>query len=91
MKCLTCLEEGRKSTITPHGGSTICMGFSPYYDEEGKYHSHDPNTSSFWYSCSNGHEWGESSYRACPSCDYATEAKARMKAYHEKQEAGKKS
>lgn len=91
MKCAQCIAEGKTSRIMPHGGSSTLMGFSPYYDEEGAYHSHDPNAITGSYSCSNGHEWSESSYRACPSCDYAAEHKAKVTAYYAEIEAKKKS
>ena len=60
MICKECKSENKKSTITPNGGSVTCMGFSPYWDEDGEYHYHNPNRYSEWYSCSNGHVWGTS-------------------------------
>lgn len=36
------------------------MCANPYYDENGKYHHNDPNTTTTYYNCSNGHQWTES-------------------------------
>jgi len=47
----------------------------PFYDEEGKYHDHDPNSSSTSYSCSNGHTWAESSRSSC-WCGWPNDTKA---------------
>jgi len=37
------------------------MGYTPYYDEGGKYHNNNPNTITKVYHCSNGHTWKEKS------------------------------
>ena len=60
-----CHEEGKKSWVHPGVSSTTLMYFQPYYDEEGKYHNHDGNTTITNYSCSNGRSWIESSTGAC--------------------------
>ncbi len=65
MKCPECVALGQRSTVQDHGGSVTCMGFSSYYDEDGKRHSHDPNTRTMGYSCSNGHRWTERSSGSC--------------------------
>lgn len=70
MKCPVCQEKGLKSNVYPGGGQSTLMGFTPYYDEEGNYHIHDPNTITFSYSCSLGHKWKEVSKKECPSCEY---------------------
>lgn len=59
MICEECKKEGKKSQVNEGPSMTTCMGFSPYYDEDGKHHSHDPNTSTVSFSCSNGHSWVE--------------------------------
>jgi len=73
MKCPTCVEEGEKSLVYSGGRSMTCMGGgAPYWDEDGEYHSHDPNTISTRYSCSRGHVWGKTSKISCPApgCDW---------------------
>lgn len=71
MKCAECVAEGERSTITPLGGYTNLLGWSPFYDEDGVYHSHDPNKHVSMYHCSRGHMWEKVTYAACGSCDYA--------------------
>jgi hypothetical protein len=46
------------------------MGYQPYYDEEGKFHRHDPNWHSSSFRCSRGHEWTRSWKAGCGACDY---------------------
>jgi hypothetical protein len=72
MKCEECVEAGEKSRVTGGGGSRTLMGHSPYYDEDGIYHNHDPNTMTSSYSCSNGHRWVTKGKGRCPAdgCDH---------------------
>jgi hypothetical protein len=42
------------------------MAGDTYYDEDGRYHNHDPNITTF--SCSRGHSWGESRQHECQTC-----------------------
>lgn len=72
MKCEECVKAGDKSRVTSNGSSTTLMHCSPYYDDDGVYHSHDINTVRSDYSCSNGHRWVTSGKRSCPAdgCDF---------------------
>ena len=56
------------------------MGFTPFYDEEGEYHRHDPNTRSFEYECSNGHIFKIRKPVECPneSCDYGKDSNSQQ-------------
>lgn len=63
--CPECQAAGKKSIITCHGGSATAMYAPPFYDKEGRYHQHDPNTYTQNYTCSEGHEWAESSRPKC--------------------------
>lgn len=65
MICPECKAENKKSRVYAGPSSSTCMHCAPYYDEDGKHHYHDINTSSTSYSCSNGHEWSESSQGSC--------------------------
>ncbi len=65
MLCPECIKKGLKSMVYPGSGSTTCMYFQPFYDEEGKYHHHDGNITTYEYSCSNGHKWVEKSSGSC--------------------------
>lgn len=70
MKCPFCQEENKESNVYPgYGGSTL-LGHTPYYDKDGMYHNHDPNTHTREYKCSNGHRWEERGKHQCSSCDY---------------------
>ena len=70
MKCPFCEKLNKKSKVYPHGGSKTLLGHSPFYDEEGTYHSHDPNKVTQTYSCSEDHEWLTRGRSKCPNCDY---------------------
>ena len=65
MKCPQCVKEGKKSHINVGTSTTTLMYCPPYYDEDGKYHHHDPNYVTTNYTCSNGHEWAETTYDSC--------------------------
>lgn len=70
MFCNKCLEEGETSIITPSGSTSTLMYSDPYYDTEGLYHYHDPNTHSSNYRCSRGHKFFINLTRGCENCDY---------------------
>jgi hypothetical protein len=53
--CEECQKEGLKSTVVSLGTFSTCMGWNPFYDEEGRYHAHDPNYRNERLNCSNGH------------------------------------
>lgn len=59
MKCPQCAAEGERSKVYPGMTTTTCMAVSSWYDEDGNYHRHNPNTTTTHYSCSRGHEWTE--------------------------------
>jgi hypothetical protein len=70
MICQKCQEEGLKSRVQDLGGTSTLLGYSSYYDEDGKRHSHDPNTLTNYYKCSNGHEFYVTSKSRCSNCNY---------------------
>ena len=56
MKCPVCEKENQTSRVyADDGGIVTLVGYCPYYDEDGKYHSHDPNVMTSTYTCSNRH------------------------------------
>jgi hypothetical protein len=66
MICKECQKQQLKSRV--YGGDSgmiTLLGYSFYYDEEGNPHSHDPNTTTYYLKCSNGHAWIERSYYKC--------------------------
>lgn len=65
MRCPECIEGGVKSRVFTNGSSTTLMGHSPYYDEDGRYHNHDPNIRQSSYRCSNGHAWSQEDTHTC--------------------------
>ncbi len=73
MKCPTCVELGLRSRVTPGAGQRTLMYCPPFYDEDGVLHSHDANTTTTPYSCSNGHQWVETSKPSCRACDWPAE------------------
>ncbi len=70
MKCPVCVEEGKRSRVHPRGSRRTLMHCSPYYDEDGKLHSHNRNTTTSSYSCSEGHRWSIKIKGRCPNCDF---------------------
>ena len=56
-KCPTCVEHGTRSRLYVNEGSVTLMATHDYYDENGDYHFHNPNTQAMSISCSLGH-WG---------------------------------
>ncbi len=79
MKCPKCLEENTTSRIYMEmGGTVTCMGWMPYYDEEGRHHNHDPNSSTTGGTCSNGHQIVVTSL---PKCRHAPEHCDQMGSY----------
>lgn len=65
MICSECLKLGLKSRVYVGRGTTTLIYSAPFYDEDGKYHNHNPNINTTEYSCSNGHKWVEHSKSHC--------------------------
>ena len=65
MKCPECVAEGKKSRVTVGMGYQTAMYCAPFYDEEGRFHNHDPNATTTGYTCSNGHRWQETTRSRC--------------------------
>lgn len=65
MKCPECVKAGQTSRVTVGMSTSTLMSGSSFYDENGDYHSHDPNTTETDYACSNGHQWQESTRSKC--------------------------
>lgn len=64
-RCPECVKEGRRSRVWV-GNSRATAAYSPpFYDEEGRYHHHDPNSYTTEYECSNGHRWTETIRHKC--------------------------
>ena len=57
MICNQCRDEGKRSKVYPGVSTRTLMWAQPYYDEVGRYHHNDPNTTTTEYTCSNRHRW----------------------------------
>jgi hypothetical protein len=58
MKCPICVSVGQTSKFYwDSGGYGTSMCGDSYYDEDGKYHNHDPNVEKRSCRCSRGHEF----------------------------------
>jgi len=71
--CPACQREGRKSKVYSMGSARTMLGWNTYHDEEGVYHSHDPNEVKTGYRCENGHMFDVIWRAECPNCDYGRE------------------
>ena len=69
MKCPVCTQLGLRSKVFQGIGSCTLLHCPPYYDEDGVYHNHDWNSTTYGYTCSQGHEWATSVKRGCPAGD----------------------
>lgn len=67
--CPECEKKGLESKVYPGTLITTLMGFSGFYDEKGEYHSHNPNTVTRSYSCSNKHRFSKKIPNSC-SCGW---------------------
>jgi len=68
--CPGCVEEGLKSTVSHETRAHYLMAWRPYWDEEGDYHVHDPNSHASWFRCSNGHVWPIPNLCPAEDCDF---------------------
>lgn len=71
--CPYCKEEGNKSKLFESMSASTCMYSSPFYDEDGIYHNHDPNILTTDYKCSNGHIFIVRAKIKCPNCKFGSE------------------
>lgn len=82
--CPVCKQQGEKSTVTPRATFRTAMGGGSFYDEEGDYHSHDPNIHTKPFVCSNNHHFRRVFYMPCGTCGYVR-AEDKWE-YHDKEE-----
>jgi hypothetical protein len=57
MKCPTCEAQGTRSIVYVGPSTTTTLSGQVFYDEDGRFHMHDPNTTTSEYNCSLGHRW----------------------------------
>ncbi len=70
MKCPECKKRGLKSKLNVGPTYGTCMAHTEYYDEDGKYHMHDPNKYTKSFYCSNDHRGYTETKNKCRSCEY---------------------
>ena len=65
MEPVVCPICGSKSLTFGNGGTTM-MGWAPFTDEQGNYHSHNPNRVMQGYSCVNcNHKFSQKVLDSC--------------------------
>ena len=57
--CPVCVKESLKSTVRSGMETYTSVDWFPYYNEDGAWHSDDPNIGTTKWYCSQGHEWTE--------------------------------
>jgi len=55
--CPVCKAKGWTSVVREKGSSAVMGPVDKYYDEEGKYHYHDPSYIKQEYECDQRHKW----------------------------------
>lgn len=70
-RCPVCIKAKQESKVYPGMGFSTAAYCQPFYDEKGRYHSHECNSSTYEYSCSRDHRWRVIAGRAaCPHGDF---------------------
>lgn len=67
MKCPKCTNP---CIIYPMNSGMTMSASRPYYDHNGSYHNHDPNSTTSTYVCEYGHQWSIKTYNKC-SCGWS--------------------
>lgn len=75
--CYQCSMACKTSKVYPeYTAPTVKIENPPYFDEEGRYHSHGDACRSVKYRCSFGHEWADSEANNVCWCGWTSEKKA---------------
>lgn len=67
-ECPECVALGwrHKTWVQHHYDVTAMMGAPGYWDEDGNWHAPcDPNITTRYYKCSNGHQWSKKTRHPC--------------------------
>lgn len=64
MICQQCQQAGLRSTVMETGGITTLVHYPPAWDETGKPLPPGRNRTTSYYTCSNGHQWTDSTDEA---------------------------
>jgi hypothetical protein len=69
VKCSECQKRRERRYIYIEGSSVTNMAIDEYYDEDGHFHRHDPNTILTKYSGSKGRSWSDKYQHECSTCE----------------------
>ena len=61
-------RRAREMADAPGYSVVTAMAGQDYYDEDGRFHHHDPNSRTQQFTCSEGHAWVEVSTSGCEPC-----------------------
>lgn len=72
MICEKCKDLGLRSKLFEGASYRTAVMGGNFYDEAGRRHIHDPNTTTTDYSCSQGHRFTVTTMVRCPAtgCDH---------------------
>lgn len=75
MTCPECEAAGvqTRAPIESLGTEQTCLGWLPFIDAAGSYHSHDPNRHWEHFRCWYGHRFSRQWQVRCASCAYGGE------------------
>jgi len=70
--CAECWVKGERSRVTCVGVSKTLIDWTPFWDEEGNQHAHDPNVTTHAFACTRGHQFCRKETARCPNhgCDW---------------------
>lgn len=70
-RCSRCNELDLRSTVRVGEQRSIGLGGTDqFYDEAGQHHSHYSSRYRLTFTCSQGHQWTETTQASCPYCDW---------------------
>lgn len=68
-KCEACEKAGADPEHIYREGSILALSlYSPRYDGYVELRNYNPNPPTIFWRCSNGHQWGATSRKSCPTC-----------------------
>jgi hypothetical protein len=66
-KCPACEAEGERAKVYVGASLSTLLSWTPFYDEDGNFHSDDPNHHWTEFACSRGHSFTEWVHRGVRS------------------------
>lgn len=65
VRCPFCTSRDDRSAVFVDCTIKTALAVSHYYDEAGRWHMHDPNTTSIVYHCAANHVWRDEKRDRC--------------------------